>query len=225
MGKFEADIDWKEKFKFLKVQFPLNIRSNVCRYDIQFGFLERPTVMNNTEDIAKFEVVGHKFADLSEYGLGSALVNNSKYGYSCFKNLLRLSLLRSPKRPDANTDIHRHCIQYCLLPHSESLQDSEVIPFSQNYNQPLRYIEHKPTKGGLEGMSFFKVSTKEVVLDTVKMTQDGSGDIVLRMYEAFGGRTECTVNVVFDVQSANLCNLLEDVAEEVAVRKAENGHG
>ena len=51
--RFELDIDWKEKFKFLKVQFPLNIRSNVCRYDIQFGFLERPTVMNNTEDIAK----------------------------------------------------------------------------------------------------------------------------------------------------------------------------
>ena len=50
---FEADVDWKEKYKFLKVQFPLNIRSAVCRYDIQFGFLERPTVMNNTEDIAK----------------------------------------------------------------------------------------------------------------------------------------------------------------------------
>ena len=206
-------------------------------------------------DHTQFEVVGHKFADLSEYGLGCALVNNAKYGYSCFKvntlsfslcgsylnfefwsislfhplieiqNLLRLSLLRSPKRPDANTDIHRHFIQYCLLPHGESLQESEVIPFSQNYNQPLRYIEHKPTECGLEGMSFFNVSTKEVVLDTVKMTQDGTGDVVLRMYEAFGGRTECVVKVGFDVQRANLCNLLEDVAEEVSVSKQENGSG
>ncbi len=87
---FETNIDWNEKYKFLKIQFPLNIRSMVCNYDIQFGFLQRPTVQNNTEDIAKFEVIGHKFADLSEYDFGAALINNSKYGYSCFKNLLRL---------------------------------------------------------------------------------------------------------------------------------------
>lgn len=170
-------------------------------------------------------MVGHKFADLSEYGFGCALINNAKYGYSCFKNLLRLSLLRSPKRPDANTDIHRHFIQYCLLPHGESLQESEVIPFSQNYNQPLRYMEHKPTECGLNGMSFFTVNTKQVILDTVKMTQDDSGDIVLRMYEAFGGRTECTVKIGFDVKKVNICNLLEDEAEEVTVTKAENGSG
>eukprot|EP01083_Nonionella_stella_P278712 947887_1 len=62
---FESDVDWNEKYKVLKVQFPLNIRSSVCHYDIQFGFVQRPTVMNSTQDIAKFEVVGHKFADLS----------------------------------------------------------------------------------------------------------------------------------------------------------------
>merc|ERR1711920_188358 len=51
---FESDIDWNEKHKFLKVQFPLNIRSDVCSYDVQFGLLQRPTRMNNTEQIAKF---------------------------------------------------------------------------------------------------------------------------------------------------------------------------
>ncbi len=81
----------------VKIQFPLNISSMLCNYDIQFGFLQRSTVQNNTEDIAKSEVVGHKFADFSQYDFGCALINDSKYGYSCFKNSLRLSLLRAQK--------------------------------------------------------------------------------------------------------------------------------
>jgi len=219
---FETDIDWKEKYKFLKVQFPLNIRSNVCSYDVQFGFLQRPTLMNNTEDIAKFEVVGHKFADLSEYDFGCALVNDSKYGYSCFHNLLRLSLLRAPKKPDANADIHRHFIRYALLPHTDSLQKANVIEYAHNYNQKLRYVQNA-SKYSMNGLSFFEMDTTQVVLDTVKIAQEENcNDIVLRFYEAFGGRTECTVSIrKIAVKKANICNLLEDVAEEIKMTQVD----
>ena len=221
---FEVDIDWQEKYKMLKVQFPLNIRSNVCSYDVQFGFLQRPTLMNNTEQIAKFEVVGHKFADLSEYDFGCALVNDSKYGYSCFHNLLRLSLLRAPKRPDPNTDIHRHCIRYALLPHTDCLQKANVIEYAQNFNSKLRYIQsEKRGKYQLNGLSFFEVSTKQIVLDTVKIAQDENcNDVILRFYEAFGGRTECVVSIRrIAVKKANVCNLLEDVGEEIKVTQVD----
>lgn len=50
--------------------------------------------------MAKFEVVSHKFAALTEYGFGVALLNDSKYGHAAEGSLLRLSLLRSPKAPD-----------------------------------------------------------------------------------------------------------------------------
>ena len=30
---------------------------------------------------------------------------------------MRLSLLRAPKRPDDNADMHKHFISYALLPH------------------------------------------------------------------------------------------------------------
>lgn len=49
--------------------------------------------------------MGHKFADMSEYGYGIALLNDCKYGYSAHGNVLRLSLIRSPKAPDSNCDI------------------------------------------------------------------------------------------------------------------------
>ena len=46
---------------------------------------------------ARFEVCGHKWADLSEHGFGLALLNDSKYGYATHLNVMRLSLLRAPK--------------------------------------------------------------------------------------------------------------------------------
>eukprot|EP01083_Nonionella_stella_P076244 207669_1 len=219
--QFETDVDWNEKYKVLKVQFPLNIRSSVCHYDIQFGFVTRPTVMNNTEDIAKFEVVAHKWADLSEYDFGCALVNDSKYGYSCCANLLRLSLLRATKRPDANADIHRHFIRYCVLPHEETLQKSNVIQFAHNYNQQIRYCQTQGKKSNPNAStSFVNVNTAQVVADTIKCAQDNANDVIIRLYEAFGGRTSCelTVRMGSAVQKAHICNLLEDIGDTISVK-------
>jgi len=221
---FETDVDWKERHKCLKVQFPLNIRSTVCNYDIQFGYLQRPTVQNNTEDIAKFEVVGHKFADLSEYDFGCALLNDCKYGYSCFKHCLRLSLLRAPKRPDPNTDIHRHLFRYALLPHTDTFQRSNVKQCAENLNNALKYVEcdhenKQETSNSLheQQLCMFEIDSPQVILDTVKMALDASGDVILRFYEAFGGRTQCKVSMKMAVKKASICNLLEDVGEELKV--------
>lgn len=45
-----------------------------------------------------------KFADLSEYGYGVAILSESKYGFSCRGNILRISLLRAATIPDAEQD-------------------------------------------------------------------------------------------------------------------------
>jgi hypothetical protein len=45
-----------------------------------------------------------KFADLSEYGYGVAILSESKYGFSCQGNVLRISLLRAATAPDAEQD-------------------------------------------------------------------------------------------------------------------------
>ena len=45
-----------------------------------------------------------KYADLSEYGYGVALLSESKYGFSCDANTLRMSLLRAATAPDAEQD-------------------------------------------------------------------------------------------------------------------------
>ncbi len=68
-------MDWKERQKLLKVAFPVNIRSASASYEIQYGVVQRPTHANTSWDLARFEVCGQKWADLSEPGYGVALLN------------------------------------------------------------------------------------------------------------------------------------------------------
>lgn len=49
-------VKWHECHKFLKVEFPFNVRSHEANYEIQFGHLSRPTHFNTSWDQAKFEV-------------------------------------------------------------------------------------------------------------------------------------------------------------------------
>jgi hypothetical protein len=87
-----------------QVELPLNIHNDNATYETQFGYVSRPTHKNTTWDMAKFEVCGHKWADLSEYGYGVAYLSESKYGFACQGNVFRISLLRAPTAPDAEQD-------------------------------------------------------------------------------------------------------------------------
>ena len=100
-----CEVEWRETMKFLKVEFPVDILNTEASYETQFGVNRRPTHYNTSWDMAKFEVCCHKWADLSEYGYGVSILNDSKYGFATSGNLMRLSLLRAPKAPDAHADI------------------------------------------------------------------------------------------------------------------------
>lgn len=57
-------VEWHESHQFLKVEFPLNVRSHEATYEIQFGHLRRPTHFNTSWDQARFEVI---FTHLLKY--------------------------------------------------------------------------------------------------------------------------------------------------------------
>lgn len=100
-----SEVEWHEKWKFLKVEFPVDITNTEASYETQYGIIRRPTHYNTSWDMAKFEVCCHKWADLSENGYGVSILNDSKYGFATCGNMMRLSLLRSPKAPDAHADM------------------------------------------------------------------------------------------------------------------------
>lgn len=51
-----ADIDWHESMKFLKVEFPVDIRNTEAAYETQYGIIRRPTHYNTSYVIAIFSV-------------------------------------------------------------------------------------------------------------------------------------------------------------------------
>ncbi|KAJ3376941.1 Alpha-mannosidase 2C1 [Entophlyctis sp. JEL0112] len=191
--EFETKVDWHENRVFLKVEFPLNVNCDYATYETQFGYIQRPTHYNTSWDLARFEVCGHRYGDLSEFGFGVALLNDCKYGYSTKGNVMRLSLLRAPKGPDDTTDMELHEFRYALYPHKGSFLESDVVKKAYQFN--VKPIVHPVlvNPNALVGAEYFAVSEPNFVLDTVKVAEDaraqpGRLDVVLRFYEAYGGR-------------------------------------
>ncbi|XP_046852130.1 alpha-mannosidase 2C1-like isoform X2 [Xenia sp. Carnegie-2017] len=89
---FETQVEWHENRKFLKVEFPVDIRSPNATYEIQFGHLQRPTHSNTSWDWARYEVCGQKWFNLSEHNFGCSLINDNKYGFSTRNNIMTISL-------------------------------------------------------------------------------------------------------------------------------------
>jgi len=213
---FDTHVSWQEKEQFLKVEFPLALHCDHATYEIQFGHLRRPTHFNTSWDFARYEVSAHRWADLSEPNFGVALLNDSKYGYACHGNVLRLSLLRAPKSPDAFADMGNHHFRYALYPHAGGPQLGGVIPEAAAFNQPLRVFS---TSAVPQSQSFFSLDNPAVVLDTVKKAED-SGDLIVRLYESHGAHQTATLTVPGQLKKAVRADLLETDGEPL--RTAEN---
>jgi alpha-mannosidase len=194
----------------LKVCFPLAVRATSATYEMPFAYEERPTHYSTSFDRARYEVPGHRFADLSEHGFGAALLTDSKYGYSCYGNELRISLLRATKSPDPEADMGGHEFAYALFPHAGGWREAGLVAEGMRFNAPIRWTLDAPAA------SFASVDDPNLVLDTIKRAE-GSDELVLRLYEAHGGRGVARVSLAARVEQARLANALEEELGEVTV--------
>jgi len=216
--RFETDVDWQEVHKFLKVAFPVAVRSPRATYEIQFGHVERPTHENTSWDLARFEVCAHRWADLGEAGYGVALLNDCKYGYDILGSVMRLSLLRAPTHPDPTADRGKHRFTYALMPHLGDFRQAGVIAAAEDLNAPLRVVRGALAAG--DQHSLVNVDSPQVVVEAIKQAED-SGAVIIRMYEAWGGHCRTRLSTRFPATKAFLCDLLERNKVEVPIR---DGH-
>jgi alpha-mannosidase len=210
--EFETEVDWHEQKQFLKVEFPLNVRTTQATYETQYGVAQRPTHFNTSWDIACFEVCAHRWGALTEYGFGAALLNDCKYGYGAQGNMLRLSLLRAPTSPDATADQGKHTFRYALYPFNGMIE--HVVAAGLRFNVPLLV---RATDSAPIVQSYFSVEPATVVIDTVKHAES-SPSVIVRVYEACGGRAHVTLRSALAVKSVTRCNLLEDDEETLMWR-------
>ena len=189
--RYDYEIDWHEHNLFVKAEHPVDVNAKCASYDIQFGHIQRPVHKNTLWDFARFEVCGHKYADLSDGGFGLALLTDCKYGYDASRSSLNLSLLKCSTYPDKNADIGQHRFAYALYPHGGDLTDGRVREHAYAFNYPAQAAFVPAQAGSLPSeFSLFRLSAPNIVLETVKKAED-SDALVLRMYEAENKRTQC----------------------------------
>ena len=204
--EFHTEVDWQDRHRFLKVAFPVAVRSTRATYEIQHGHIERPTVENTSWDTARFEVCGHRWADLSESGYGVALLNDCKYGYDIRGDVLRLSLLRGPGYPDPEADRGSHRFAYALLPHQGDLL--EVVREAECFNLPLTLVP-----GDGPGGQVVTVDRPGVSVEAVKWADRRDG-VIVRLCEVSGGRGRVRVTLHRPFERVHRTDLLErDLAE------------
>ncbi len=215
---FDTTIDWKERQVLLKALFPVDIHAEKATYDIQFGNVERPTHWNTSWDMAKFEVCGHKWADLSEGGYGVSLLNDCKYGYDIREGEMRLTLLKSAVSPNEDADREVHHFTYSLYPHADGWKQADTIKLGYEVNQPVTAMVLPAQDGNLPGeLSIANVDCDNVVMEVIKQAEE-STDIIIRVHECKNTRANATLTFFKDIKSVTECDMEErgDINEYVA---------
>jgi alpha-mannosidase len=216
---FVTEVDWQERQTLLRALFPLAINATQATCEIQFGAAERPTHRNTSWDSARFEVCAQRWVDLSEGGYGVALLNDGKYGHSLHNSILGLSLLKGGIHPDPDADRGRHRFTYSLLPHAGDWRAAQVVRRAYELNAPLFVTkdERRRTKDrASEEASFVSTSTDHIVVETVKVADDGDG-LIVRLYEAHNQRGPASLVFARPVAQAVEVDLLERAIGPVAV--------
>jgi alpha-mannosidase len=211
---FHTVIDWQERHKLLKVNFPVGYHARDAIHEIQFGHLPRPTHRSREIDRDRHEVANYKWTALVEAERGFAILNDSKYGVDVLDNNINLTLLKSALAPDMTADRGRQEFTYAFYFWDTPFIESGVVQQGYELNVPPLGLA-----GSADPLSLFSLNRANIILETVKPAEDGSGDVVLRLYESMSTRTCAELKINLPVERVQLTNMLESPKAELAINK------
>jgi len=237
--KFKLHVDWHAEHRLAKVVFPLNVHSDFTTYEAPYGFITRrnPISLNATPaERAKYEVPGQKWIDHSnENGsYGVSLLNDCKYGFDAFNDVIRMTLLRSAIYPiyiralfglsvdeealGELTDQGEHRIAYALYPHRSDFKEALTARKAYEFNYPLVLFIEPSHEGDLPKVySFVSVQPENIILTVIKKAED-SDDIILRFYETSGKNTKAVIQLAETLKGARETDLLENETSEIPIQ-------
>ncbi|MBR4888045.1 MAG: alpha-mannosidase, partial [Clostridia bacterium] len=207
----DTTVNWQEKRRALKLEFPVNVEAGQACVEIPYGHLNKnmdgkEEPMQQWADISGTTPAGDCACCSGRIGL--SVINDSKYSVDFHDNTIALTALRSPVyahhdpyelREDEDYSYIDQGIQrfsYTLIPHGGDWHKAGTIQAAALLNQPLTTTFETfhggalPQRGG-----FFAVDSDNIIMTALKKSYRGE-DIILRMYESAGVETTASIGLL-----------------------------
>ena len=204
---FDTEVEWNEDRKLLQTEFCTGICSQEAVYDIQYGFVKRPTHTNTSWDWAKFEMPTHRYVDLSDDRGGAALLNDCKYACTVRDGNIMMSLIRSPKYPDYFADLGHHRFSYGWMPHGEGFPAAGVIAAAACFNRKPLLLERFKAENTFSCP--IQVPREDNISVEVVKKAEKKEAMVIRLVEIAGRFTDTEMVLPAGFTQVSVCDLLE----------------
>lgn len=182
---FACHVDWQERRRLLKVHFASNVLCEDALHEIQFGYVRRPCHGSHAFAADRYESCSNRWTALCEADRGFAILADGIRGVSTDRGEIALSLLRAPLVPDDTADRGGQAFRYAILPFAAPFHQSGVV-----------HAGYAFAGDGTETAGF-AVTGDAVILETVKPADDGSDDIILRLYESLHTHADAVLRLPF----------------------------
>jgi len=194
--KFRTKVNFSETHKMLRVVFPVNIKSDKVKYNIQFGYIERATTHKDKIENAQVETSGQKWVDICDGAKGVTLVTDCKYGYRNWDNILDLNLLRSPMHPGKDADKGEHYFEYTIVPYAGAFEKADSFKHGYIHNIPMTVIETPQTngKGTKELPPMLELDNDRIIFENIKRAEDNNG-YVIRLFNSMANENSVKIKL------------------------------
>lgn len=193
--EIQFDIDWHEDAE-LVFDLPLDLHTPSATTECGYGFVQHSTRATAADPYATRYPTG-RWVHVAETGFGVGLANDSTYSHQIRRqgrNTLVSPILLGPG------DHGRHRLRFSLT------TGGVGAAIHAGY---LLNLGHRVIRGGQDVPPVVEVTADGVAVEAVKLADDGSGDVIVRLYEASGGRARGSVEVGFLADAIGRCDTLE----------------
>ena len=205
--EIRTDVDWHAEDVLLRMECDLDVLAASASAETMYGFLQRPITQNTSWDRAKFETCGHRWLHVGEAGFGIALLTPTTYGSHITRHprgdrglftRVAFSLLRAPAFPDPRREAGTHSFTHVIVP---GVGREKAVALADQESFGVRTVT------GCAFPAVMRWSGHGIAVEAVKLAEDESGDVIVRMRETLGARATGSL----EVSTALECDLVERV--------------
>lgn len=191
--EISAGVDWNERRKLLKVHFESNVLCDDALHETQFGYVKRPCHDSHAFAADRYESCSNRWTALCEENRGFAVLQAGSRAVSTDRGEIALSLLRAPLVPDDTANRGEQSFRYAIMPFATGFKDAGVVKAGMAFSEDtFANIPHEDAD--------FRMDSDAIILETIKPADDGSDDIILRLYESLRTTATGTLQLPFAAQ-------------------------